>query len=585
MMRAPFGVFAAASLGAAACQQSIVSNYDLPPQATIITPEEGFVSTLPSLQLAGSVDDNDVLETLQVEWASNLQEAPLFTGNPDTSGYVQFTATGLVSGLHTLTMKVTDSLGQTDVATVNVTVATDPPQVYINQPQAAFQYYTGAPVVFDGLVLTHEGLAGAFAVDWSSDLQGVLFTGSSDTFGVSHFETSLNAGTHLIMLRAVDGDGVAGSASVSITVDNVPLGELDQDSDGFCPDGIDQDGDGRCIGAENTGPGSQDCNDMNAAVCPICPEICDATPDNNCDGVLDPNDFDLDADGWSICQGDCDDAAPWNYPTNPEVCDGRDNDCSGLADFDVLGETDADGDGVRSCNDCNDQEPLAFPGNPEVCDNVDNNCNNQVDEGFDQDSDGYATCEGDCNDLNNAIHPNAAEICNTIDDDCDGYVNEDQAGPFEMWETSANSPGYQLNSIEPQLVFGTGTCSIGGFLRLQPGTGSVAGVFSSPQDLWDIYEFDTGLTSNIAAWLAFIASGQGLPASCQAGSITWTASQPIQVIAYIDGAVYAGSGSSGSIQFNLSIIQLFDIEYEIVVTPLATWSNCNYSYTLNFVIP
>ncbi|HJN77919.1 MAG TPA: putative metal-binding motif-containing protein, partial [Myxococcota bacterium] len=47
------------------------------------------------------------------------------------------------------------------------------------------------------------------------------------------------------------------------------------------------------------------------------------------------HDQDLDADGWTPCQGDCDDGAPWNFPTNPEICDGLDNDCSGSPDFDA----------------------------------------------------------------------------------------------------------------------------------------------------------------------------------------------------------------------------------------------------------
>ena len=154
-----------------------------------------------------------------------------------------------------------------------------------------------------------------------------------------------------------------------------------------------------------------------------------------------------------------------------------------------------------------------------------------------------------------------------------------------MWETGPNSAGYELNNTSPQLTFGSGPCSVGGVLQLQAGQGSVAGVFSDPTDLWDIYEFDTGLTSNIAAWAAFLAGGSGLPASCQAGSISWNSALPVTVFADIDGTTYSGTGTSGTLPFQLSIIQLFDIDYKITVSPAATWVDCNYTYTLNFVIP
>ncbi|MCO4769060.1 MAG: hypothetical protein KDA24_03455 [Deltaproteobacteria bacterium] len=568
-----------------ACNTQQIAAFDLPPQVSIITPDHESVFQTPTVQFAGSVDDNDFLDEMAVVWTSSLHEEPLFEGNPDSSGYVEFTASNLVAGTHTIEFRVTDSAGQSDAESIDVTIATDPPQVFINEPQATFLYYSGSAVVFDGLTLSNEGVAGPHVVEWSSDIQGPIFSGSSNGQGVSEFDALLDEGTHLITLRASDNLGVTGQATVSITVDNIPLGQLDQDSDGFCPDGIDADGDGRCEEGELTGVGSQDCNDNAATVCPGCPEICDGFDDNNCDGVVDPDDQDLDADGWSPCQGDCDDGAPWNFPNNPEICDGLDNDCSGAPNFDALGETDNDGDNVRSCDDCDDNEAAAFPGNTEICDDIDNDCNGFVDDGFDQDSDGYSTCEGDCNDLNNAVNPGALEICNTIDDNCDGYINEAQAGPFEMWETGPNSPGYELSNTSPQLVFGTGPCAISGILQLQAGNGSVAGVFSDPTDLWDIYEFDTGLTSNLAAWLAFIASGSGLPASCQAGSISWTSALPITVFADIDGTTYSGTGTSGSLPFQLNILQLFDIDYKITVSPAATWVDCNYTYTLNFVIP
>ena len=51
----------------------------------------------------------------------------------------------------------------------------------------------------------------------------------------------------------------------------------------------------------------------------------------------------------------------------------------------VLSEDDLDGDGFSPADgDCDDNEPLAFPGNPEVCeDRIDNDCDKLFDEGCD----------------------------------------------------------------------------------------------------------------------------------------------------------------------------------------------------------
>jgi streptogramin lyase len=59
-------------------------------------------------------------------------------------------------------------------------------------------------------------------------------------------------------------------------------------------------------------------------------EICDSL-DNDCNGTVDDG-FDLDGDGFSRCQNDCDDNDFFVNPDADEVCDFRDNDCDGRID-------------------------------------------------------------------------------------------------------------------------------------------------------------------------------------------------------------------------------------------------------------
>ena len=55
------------------------------------------------------------------------------------------------------------------------------------------------------------------------------------------------------------------------------------------------------------------------------------------DGVCtaEESETDLDGDGYSVEEGDCDDTDERLNPGRSEVCDGRDNDCDGTADEDA----------------------------------------------------------------------------------------------------------------------------------------------------------------------------------------------------------------------------------------------------------
>jgi len=191
--------------------------------------------------------------------------------------------------------------------------------------------------------------------------------------------------------------------------------------------------------------------------------------------LITVEDIDQDQDGYTICQGDCDDSNENVNPGAQEVCNGIDDDCDGLIDDDdpdCTGKTtwheDSDNDGYGNPNvsldtcdqpagyvlddtDCDDSNENVNPGATEICNGIDDDCDGLIDDDDpdctgkttwheDSDNDGYGnpnvsldTCDQpagyvlddtDCDDSNENVNPGATEICNGIDDDCDGNIDE-----------------------------------------------------------------------------------------------------------------------------------------------------------------
>jgi hypothetical protein len=203
-----------------------------------------------------------------------------------------------------------------------------------------------------------------------------------------------------------------------------PSNNLNNDCDGpgwptVPSNEVDGDGDGYT-------PCEGDCDDAVAAVNPGAAEVACDDVDNDCNPAT-PDVSDGDGDG-SACNKDCDDGDSDVYPGAPQLCDGINNNCRNPSWPEVpADELDTDADGYRICEgDCDDTSAASNPGTPEfVCDGVDNDCNPSTpDGGIDVDGDGV-DCDTDCNEGDPGTFPGAAEICDGRDNDCSGQIDDD----------------------------------------------------------------------------------------------------------------------------------------------------------------
>lgn len=402
--------------------------------------------------------------------------------------------------------------GEADVATFNA-----PPTVVINDPEDGSIYEAGEPIVFRAIV-NDDGPIEDLELEWSSSADKLLeSTSVPDADGVVQFETSnLSQGEHLITLRAFDPEGDLGSGSVNVVVEVVPeapyitvvhptdkengventlftfeveVGDRQDPPTALIVDmksSYDSNGDGT---ADTPGAGCMMIagSDGHATCTPVTPlprgsnlltfSVTDTDLNvvfqNSVLNVLAREDVDVDGDGWTPRQGDCDDLNKLVYPAAPENCDGLDNDCNGSTpidgpqtecwddDGDGFCETGACANATGTIPDCDDANPQAYPsGVPEQPNDKDDNCNGTIDEGtakYDDDGDGY--CESppcvnatgktqDCNDANADVNPAESETCDAgnIDNDCDGNWNEKDAPGCTKYYQDADGDSYGAKS-------------------------------------------------------------------------------------------------------------------------------------------
>ena len=150
------------------------------------------------------------------------KDGALGTGSINSDGELSFPYGGLSANTHTISLNVTDEIGEPCTDTIIISVGTAP-VVNLVSPQSGELYQSGESIAFVATVADNDEVASQLDLSWESSIDGVFSSQSSDSNGnVSFSNSSLSAGSHNLSVTATDSSGLTTAISVTVMVNTPP---------------------------------------------------------------------------------------------------------------------------------------------------------------------------------------------------------------------------------------------------------------------------------------------------------------------------------------------------------------------------
>ena len=205
--------------------ESLIINVGPPnsaPLCEILTPLDGSAGPQgETIQFTATASDVDVEpDWLTVTWTSD-KDGEIGNSTPTSDGDISFSYAGLSVNSHSITMRVTDEVGETCSKAIDYTVGTAP-SITIDTPTDGDIINEGSNISFSATVSDAQDQPNDVALDWVANGTSISTQGATSSGTASFSTNSLTYGSYNLIVTATDSDGLTDSDQINFTVNGRP---------------------------------------------------------------------------------------------------------------------------------------------------------------------------------------------------------------------------------------------------------------------------------------------------------------------------------------------------------------------------